>query len=295
MYSPTLAVIMTVSLTLLGTGFFIKRNYCHLLRAAGWLVFGFYWFSQFPNWIIRGEIVNTLGTFLSLPVFTLIAYHEFLSYRWKEEYEPLRFIAGAAFFASAVYFIIESVPVLSAFIINSVAGQTLATVNLLFGSAYHVTGTDFGGNPLWFRMNDNEISVFFSNGTIPSRVSLILACTGIQAITVAVAFLASVRSDQRKRMKALLLIIPSIYLLNLLRNVIIIHGVDNSIFGESSFYIMHDIIGKIGISMTSLIVLMVAAFRIVPEFYDCMSGVFQLPWRRTPGYDYTKDFWSRNR
>jgi exosortase/archaeosortase len=72
--------------------------------------------------------------------------------------------------------------------------------------------------------------------------------------------------------------VPVIYLLNIIRNVGVIYGVEVL---NISFYVMHNIIGKIG-SLIALIVLAYLAFEILPELYDTIVSLFQLPKRKGP-------------
>ena len=71
---------------------------------------------------------------------------------------------------------------------------------------------------------------------------------------------------------------PTIYLLNLIRNAGVIYGMEE--FGLS-FYTMHNVIGKLG-SLIALIILAFIAFDILPELYDGVVGLFNLPKRRGP-------------
>jgi len=48
-----------------------------------------------------------------------------------------------------------------------------------------------------------------------------------------------------------------------------------------SFYVMHNVIGKIG-SLLALIALAYFAFEILPELYETIASLFSLPKRRGP-------------
>jgi archaeosortase A (PGF-CTERM-specific) len=281
-------MLLFASVLLLGAGFLHKKNKCHIIRAAGWVAFGIYWYWQFPFWLAKGETLNMLGTIGALPVFLYLGYHEYLSWKWKDEYEPLRFLAGACFFASAIYFVIETVPAISSVIISAVADQTSSLINMFTGAGYHVTSIDLNGNSPWYMTTENDVTAHLAYRGGESSVSIILPCTGIQAIAAAFAFLVSVRASRRIRLKAVLVIIPTIYIVNLFRNAFVVYAADSMMFGDATMDIAHGIIGKFLITMTTLVVLLVVAFMIVPEFYDCLNGVFDLPWRRAPGHDYKK-------
>src|SRR6267143_550741 len=87
-----------------------------------------------------------LGAAVALPVFLFVAFHERLSYRWREEYEPLRFACGAAFFASAVYFAFARIPELAAGLVQVVADET-ATLLTWMGYPFAAGPPTCGGVP----------------------------------------------------------------------------------------------------------------------------------------------------
>src|SRR6266511_2599476 len=122
-------VLLTAGVVLPGVGFFWKDRRAHLARAAGWTVFGVFWFLHVPEYADQQDALNALGAAVALPVFLFVAYHEWLSYSWREEYEPLRFACGAAFFAAAVYFAFARIPELAAVLVQVVANQTAALLN----------------------------------------------------------------------------------------------------------------------------------------------------------------------
>ena len=54
------------------------------------------------------------------------------------------------------------------------------------------------------------------------RVEIILACTGIQAIAIMLGVAAAVKTTMRQKVAAFLLVVPTIYILNLIRNTAVI-------------------------------------------------------------------------
>ena len=179
----------------------------------------------------------------------------------------MRFVAGATFIAGLGYFIIDLVPLLSQLLIDVVAHHSVAVANL-FGYNFGVASVTPTGAPL-----------------IGIDITIILDCTAIQAIIVAGAFLFGCRGDWKKRFKIFLLFLPIIYLTNLVRNALVIILVAQN--GTDYFDFAHNVIGK-GLSLAVLIILIIIAFWIVPELYEDINGLFELPWRRKPGHDYLR-------
>src|SRR2546427_3828723 len=105
-----LDVLLFSGIVLFGVGFFWKDRRCHLARGAAWTAFGVFWFLQVPAFLGLGDAVNSLGAAAALPVFLFLAAHEKRSYDWREEYAPLRVLAGGAVFAAGIFFTIHPLP-----------------------------------------------------------------------------------------------------------------------------------------------------------------------------------------
>src|SRR2546427_8372543 len=145
-----LDAILFAGILLFGIGVFWKDRRAHLARAGAWGLFGVFWFAQLPTFLDSGDPVNSLGAAAALPVFLFIAYHENLSYRWDEEYQPLRFLATGAFWAAGIYFLIDRIPALSGGLISVVAGNTTSLLNS-GGTGFAVGAVNYVGNPLGWR------------------------------------------------------------------------------------------------------------------------------------------------
>ncbi|MGB1697161.1 MAG: hypothetical protein ACPHK8_02035 [Thermoplasmatota archaeon] len=109
-------------------------------------------------------------------------------------------------------------------------------------------------------------------------VSIILACTAIQSIMLFVGLFYGTTADWKKKLTFSLVIGGLIYVLNLLRNTIIIwfYGL-----GHASFWFIHDIVGK-GLSLAALIGIAAVAFRKFPEFFEALASVLDTIHRDGP-------------
>jgi archaeosortase A (PGF-CTERM-specific) len=277
---PLIDSLLFVAIGLLGAGFLWNRRETHLLRAVGWTAMGIYWWLQIPSFLADADTFNAFAAGLALPAFMFLAYHEILSHKWKEEYPPLKFVAGAAFLAGAAYLLVDRVPYLSGGLIKLVADHTAGVLNL-FGLPYQAGELELLGNPLWYRTNFEEIYVTITLSGV-SVVQIVLACSALQAMVVAFGFIMGTSADLERKGLALLVTIPPIYVLNLVRNVVIIFLYNDS---NLDFEIAHGIAGK-AISLFSLVVLVLLAFYILPEMYQNINGLLELAWRKGPGHDY---------
>ncbi len=262
-----LELVNLAGLILLGAGFFWRDRRAHALRAAGWLILGIYWLTRAPGYLAEDDQFNALGAAIALPVFGFVAYHESLSFKWNDEYPPLRFIAGAMFAAGLGYFLIDNIPALSRFLVETVAHQSVWLANL--------GGYDFGVGAI------TEYGAQLTG--VP--IIIVLECTAVQAYFVAGSFLFGCRGDPRKRGLVFAIIMPVIWFVNLARNAMVIILVYEN--GADYFDFAHNILGK-GLSLVALILLILVAFIQVPELYEDINGLFELPWRKGPKHDYMK-------
>jgi archaeosortase A (PGF-CTERM-specific) len=281
MFELLIDSILYASLILFGIGIFLKTNARHISRTFGWLLFGIFWTVHLPIYLYAGDALYAFATLFALPVCAFIAYHEYKSYKWAEEYEPLRFVTIATFVATTTYFVIDRIPILTATIIYIVAVQSCALANLL-GQNYQVESIDFNNNLFFYRTNyGGEVHAHIAN----SSIDLVLACTALQAIVAALAFVLALNADRKRKYIALAVTLPTIYIMNLIRNAVVFYLVDNNI---TSFYVAHNYIGKIGISLITMILLILYLFYKLPEFYENINGLCDLPWRKKPGHPYRK-------
>lgn len=251
-----------LGLILLGGGFLWKEKKTgSTLKILGWILFAVFW-SSMPTFLYLsedGDIFNAAVCVIGVYVLVYLAYHEWLSRKRNDHPTSLNWIAGATFFAGIIYFTFEiGVPGLENWFIEFVAAQSTDLLHLL-----GVNATRIG-------------SVILYNN-VP--ISIIFACTAIQSMVLFVGMIGAITSAKpRRRALGLLATVVPIYFLNLIRNagvVIMVGG------GLVSFDIAHNVIGKTG-SLLALILLLLITFKIVPELYDEILGIIDLPKRQGP-------------
>ena len=276
-------LLLFSGLVALGIGFLWKKRRRHQFRMAGWAVFAVFWLAQAPSYVSSFDLVNVLGCIGAFAAFLFFAYHERLSYRWDDEYEPLRFLAGAAFIASTIYFVVDRIPQLSAWLIEAVTQQTAALLGAM-GNPYTAGPANLVGNPPFYRVNGEEIYAPLLNSDGVAVVHIILACTAIQGIAIALAMIFGVKETTKKKAIATAVVLPVSYVMNLVRNVVVIYSYDVQ---HVDFELAHGYMGK-GLAVLVLVVLLVFCFWILPELYVNINGLFELPWRKGPNHDYRK-------
>ena len=250
-------------LVFLGLGFFYKQNKtASLLKIIGWVLFTFFWviMPSFLYFSEGGDVFNAAVCVIGVYVFLYMAYHEWLSIRRNESVSCLNWIAGGTFLAGIIYFTLENgvIPGLKEWLIETVAAQTTDVLSL-------------------FGVSTTRDHAFIIFNDIP--ILIIFACTAIQSMVLFVGMIGALPHVRitRKALGLLVTVVP-IYFLNLIRNASVVYMVGS---GMVSFELAHNVIGKTG-SLLALVVLLFITFKIVPELYDQIIGIIDLPKRKGP-------------
>ncbi len=256
-------VPLFLGLVFLGVGFFYrKKNIAGWVKILGWGLFSFFW-ATMPSFLYfseGGDVFNAAVCIIGVYVLLYMAYHEWLSIIRNEQVSCLNWIAGGTFLAGIIYFTIENgiIPGLKEWLIENVAAQT--------SDVLHLFGVDAS------RTSD---LIIYNN--IP--ITIIFACTAIQSMVLFVGMIGALpRVRLKRKTLGLLVTVVPIYFLNLIRNAGVVYMVGS---GMTSFEMAHNVIGKTG-SLLALIVLLFITFKIVPELYDEIIGIIDLPKRKGP-------------
>jgi archaeosortase A (PGF-CTERM-specific) len=250
-------------LVFLGFGFFYKQNKtAGVLKIIGWVLFTAFW-ATMPSFLYfseGGDVFNAAVCIIGVYVLFYIAYHEWLSIQRNEPVSCLNWIAGGTFLAGIIYFTLENgiIPGLKEWLIETVAAHTTDVLSL-FGVS----------------TTRNHAVIVFNE--IP--ILIIFACTAIQSMVLFIGMIGALPHVHLKRKAlGLLVTVVPIYFLNLIRNASVVYMVGS---GMVSFELAHNVIGKAG-SLLALIVLLFITFKIVPELYDEIIGIIDLPKRKGP-------------
>jgi exosortase/archaeosortase family protein len=118
-------------------------------------------------------------------------------------------------------------------------------------------------------------------------IRIIFACTAVQSMVLFVGMILPLpKVPWKRKITGVLITVLPVYLLNLVRNASIVYLV--GIYGPSFFGIAHNYIGKAG-SLIALVILLFIVAKILPEIFDDILGLFDLPKRNGP-----LEVWFRN-
>ncbi|MFW6176605.1 MAG: archaeosortase A [Thermoplasmatota archaeon] len=264
-------VFLWIGIITLLIGYIFKFHF-HKFRMIGFSLIGIFWVGEVPYYIHINDYVNASLSFLALPLFVYFAYHEYLSKKWNEDPEVMKFLAGSISIASLIYFGIQRIPAISGFLIRLVAEQTTWMTDLM-GYSFNAGAVEYAGNPLFYRVNHETIYVPIEG----SGINIILACTALQTLAAAGALLYVTKAERIVKIKSMLLVLPTIYLANIFRNAMVIYLTNEGIV---SFDLAHNEIAKTG-SVILLIVLLLLVFEMMPQFHENIMSVITL-YKREP-------------
>ena len=255
-----------VGLILLGCGYIMEKT-GSLLKTAGWIIFSFYWATQ-PSKLYHyegGDVVNAVICAVGVYVLFYFAYKEWLNTQREDRPVCLNWVAGATAIAGLIYFTLDKISFLRERLIHVVAQQSTWFLTL-FSDKVMVDG-----DLIWFGYHYDMLQQYGSYG---ATAQIIFACTAIQSMLLFIGMIGALRTAQlRLQAYALLATVPVIYVLNLIRNAGVIFLSGSQI---TTIYIAHHYLGKFG-SLIVLIALVFIVFKILPDLYNHIVCLFDLP------------------
>jgi archaeosortase A (PGF-CTERM-specific) len=208
-------------------------------------------------------------------VLCYIAYHEWLSYVRKENISCLNWIAGASCVAGLIYFGVEQ-SFLAEWLTEVVAGHSAAALDAIIGNATLV-------------VDQTGPHIYLDGHYV---VTIIFACTAIQAMVIFVGMLFAIpKVDLKRRVICLIISIVPIYILNMLRNAMVGFLVGRNI---TDFNFAHNVLSKAG-ALIALVVILVIVIKIIPEILDEIMCLVDLYKRNGPIEKGFKKVFGRNK
>ncbi|WFN36682.1 archaeosortase A [Methanomicrobium antiquum] len=120
------------------------------------------------------------------------------------------------------------------------------------------------------------------------RVEIVLGCTGIKAIALMTGILAAVPSKTKEKILSAVVIIATVFIMNLIRNVFVILAytqqwfpyfpeiASNGQYGYESFFWSHNIISEFGLSLLTIIFLAIVLIKINPQLKDIIRDLIYI-------------------
>jgi len=212
-----------------------ERERARVAAVAGWALFGVFWFSLIYHFaVVQKSIIEGIGSVVAVPLSFYVGY-----LLWEGR-DSLFVLSRAIPIMGLVFFPVESIPILRRFLVETVTRQT----EFLMGMTGHhpevvngaqVTTMDadpyrntfvFFTEPGWDDGEQHKITY-----------TILTACTGIGSMSIFAGLIAATEAPLGRKLRALAVSLPVIYVLNLVRNVFI--GVT---FGKQYLHVFPDLV-----------------------------------------------------
>jgi len=302
-------MVLLSSIIIMGISYVDRNRWTPLVRAAGMVLFASFWASQVIVYLdpSHPDVINGVMSFLGVLFFLFIAVHFYLDFRWEERTRSLQWLLRTSFLTGSAYFILEHITVTQGALIYAVAWLTY-WVLLLFG--HDVTMQE--GFP-----EMGQGLVIGSEHAVGLSIRIVFACTAALAVFLFSAAILATRTDRKewepwafkeisrvrenptmlgrfkengirnllkmtdteRKVRALLIVVPIIFITNIFRNVAVIALVYG---GTMSFYDAHNVYSKI-LSLTMMLFLTWVLFEHLPELQEDLMGLFDLTKRVKKG------------
>ena len=241
--------------------FLIPGRHQKYAAITGWTFIVLALFFKLPEYFSENNFMYPVIAALSVPFLVITA-----RYLLAED-ERVMHLSRAAAVAFIIYAPFEYIPALGDWLIAVVVGQVIWILDML---QFNVTNTDW--------------NIIARNGF---RVEIILGCTGIQSIAIMLGVAAAVPTTLKQKFYAFLIIAPTIYILNLLRNVFVIIAYTNQMFpyypdiasngerGYESFFWAHNVIAEL-LALVCLVIIAYGLFTLIPKLGSFADDLYQL-------------------
>lgn len=261
-----LDVLMWISFLIIVLGAIIPKKNGYYVAAVGWVLFGIRWGLSTPYFYF--EEANILYTVLCILSVPLTLYAAFIMIKFQRE--SLMVITRSVAISCAFYAPFAFLPWLSNGLIGVTTSLTMASLQALGYPAVR-----------------QGLDLIFLNGQV---VQIILACTAIQSIAIFVGVVFCMKVETQRMLKAFLVSVPVIYVLNLIRDVFVVAAFGNQWFqimpetvmqwsGKpaefTSFFWAHNVLAELG-SLIALVVISYAVLTMMPELLDYLRDVLSL-------------------
>ena len=253
-----------------------RRGVARPLIAATWGLFAVFWLQLAPHFaLVKKSFIEGGLALLTAP---LCLYAGYVFYRGRNS---LVDISRAVAWMGIAYLPFETIPAFSVggvdvpapkqVLVRAVTRQTLWAMNLVGSDPDVVVGPDLG------YLNTFR---FVTAGGHPIEFSIVLACTGLGSIAVFAGLVAAAKAPLGRKLRALAVVVPVIYVLNIVRTTFIgvVFGKQYmqwypetvvSLFGESdpylaSFYLSDKVVSQ-SVAVFALIGVAYLVARELPE------------------------------
>lgn len=258
----------------------LERYHRELARTVGagaWVLFGVFWGVLFPRFAF--EMRSFIEGTLSLVAVPLCVYAGYQLYTGRDSLFVLSRCVAAM---GLIYVPFLTIEPLREWLVELVSSQTNAVIHLLGYDPEFTTARQNGYHSAFIFTDDAGHEYY---------TYLVLACTGIGSMSIFGGLIAAVRAPIRRKLRAFVLAISVIWVLNIVRNVFIAVAFGNqwfqlfvgpvtSLTGYSdprmvSFFIADRVLSQL-LAMGALVLILWMVVRDLPELLTVIEDVVYL-------------------
>ncbi len=218
----------------------VDRDYGRYVLAGAWILFGAFWLTLIHYFAFEQKsIIEGVGSVLAVP---MALYVGVLLIKGRDS---LFVLSRAIAVMGAIYLPFAAMPQLSEPLIEMTTAHTAWVMDAIGYNPEVVGGTQVqatvDGHVRTYDIAKKthpfeSTFVFRDQSTVPITYTIVLACTGIGSMAIMAGLIAAVDAPVRRKLRAFLVAIPVIYVLNIVRNVFI--GLS---FGHQYFHVLPDL------------------------------------------------------
>jgi archaeosortase A (PGF-CTERM-specific) len=268
-----------------------RRTAGRWLLVGAWVLFAAFWLQLVPHFVfVQRSAIEGVGSAAAVPLSLSAGV---VLARGRDSLVPL---SRAVAWMGAIYLPFETIPAVTVpgvgslpaprtVLIRAVTDQTYALMTLLGYEPALVAGDSGLLNTFRFVTPEGHVILF----------TLILACTGLGSIAIFVGLIAAVDAPLDRKLRALAVAVPTVYVLNLARTTFIglvfgkqymQWGVDTvlALFGDTdpymvSFYLSDRVISQ-SLAVVALVCVTYLVVRELPELLGLVEEALYLLTRR---------------
>jgi len=283
LYSTFLYILdagLALGLLCMALAYLFKTRIRHRTAMAGYFIYAVYWtFWTVLYFTLENNPTNAIFTIMGMGVFSYLGYHEYVNYRKNEYLTSMEWAAKGTAITAFCYLLIERVEVVGGYIVYGTAWQTAKIMNWI---GYEPDGIPVTLGRIAYGLEGPGVDLIGSGAPQHHEITIILACTGIQAMILFLAFNIFLKAELKRKFYGFLMTIPVIYVANQFRNIAIIYLSNNDVdfgTGMDPFELAHNWIGKI-FSFLVLIGIVIYTFKMLPEALDNLFTLYDLQKRK---------------
>jgi len=202
------------------------------VAVVGWGLFGVFWLVLVPHFALtQKSLIEGVGSLAAVP---LSVYAGYLLWHGRDS---LFVLTRAIGLMGVVYVPFITIDPLRQAIVESVTDQTAFLMSLIGLDPLVVDGFTYNGIEITEKQYAYESTFWFEGNSRPITYNILLACTGMGSISIFAGGILAVEAPWRRRLHALAITVPVIYVLNLFRNVFIAVS-----FGQQRMQILPDLV-----------------------------------------------------